>query len=101
MADLIWIHFALPRSDWYQEPAQRQDELEGVWDLVRTETLSRGATTEGRFHIRGQSDYSTVEVWHFPDAEAAFDHWARLTSAGYGRWVQSSNCMGANLDEAS
>lgn len=101
MSDVIWIHFALPRSAWYEQSENRRAELERRWEEVRAGSRAQGAANGGRYHVRGQSDYSTVEVWRFADADAAFDHWVRLTAAGYGQWFRSSNSLGAGLTEAS
>lgn len=99
MAETIWIHFALPRSAWYEQPEADRQELERQWEELRAHSLSQGATSDGRYHIRGQSDFSTVEVWRFPDSEAVFDHWQRLTAAGYTRWFRSANSFGARMPE--
>ncbi len=101
MSDVIWIHFALPRSAWFERSAAERQRWEGSWNEVRAASLAHGASNQGRYHVRGQSDYSTVEVWHFPHADAAFDHWVRLTGAGYSEWFQSSNSIGAALTEPS
>jgi hypothetical protein len=100
MFEFIWIHFALPRTAWYEQSDQSRRELEGSWEAVRADSRSQGGLSDGRYHVRGQSDYSTVEVWRFPSTDAAFDHWQRLVAAGYGRCFHSSNCLGAALKEA-
>lgn len=100
MPEFIWIHFALPRTSWYEQSEESRRELESSWDAVRADSRSQGASSDGRYHVRGQSDYSTVEVWRFLSADAAFDHWQQLVAAGYGRWFQSSNSLGAALKEA-
>ena len=101
MSDVIWIHFALPRSAWYEQSNERREELERGWDEVGAGSRAQGASNDGPYHVRGQSDYSTVEVWHFEQVDAALDHWLRLTAAGYGQWFRSSNSLGAALTEAS
>lgn len=100
MPDVVWIHFALPRSAWYEQSHERREELRRGWDKICSGSCARGASNDGRYYVRGQSDYSTVEVWRFANADAAFDHWVRLTAAGYSRWFQSSNSLGATLTEA-
>jgi len=101
MSEVIWIHFALPRSAWFERSDEERGQLERRWDDVRAASMALGASNHGPYHVRGQSDYSTVEVWHFQNADAAFDHWVRLTEAGYSEWFQSSNSIGAALAEAS
>ncbi len=54
----------------------------------------------GTFHARGQGDFSTVELWRFPDMEAAFEHWARMTDSGYAQWFAFTNTVGQSLKEA-
>jgi hypothetical protein len=100
MSEVIWIHFALPRTAWYGQSGDRRRELQRQWADVGAVSRGQGASSGGQYHVRGQSDYSTVEVWRFTDAEAAFDHWARLTAAGYSEWFQSSNSLGSALQEA-
>lgn len=101
MSEVIWIHFALPRSAWFERSEKERERLERRWDDVRAASMALGASNQGPYHVRGQSDYSTVEVWHFQHADAAFDHWARLSAGGYCEWFQSSNSIGASLREAS
>jgi len=101
MSDVIWIHFALPRTTWYEQSDERREELEGQWAEVQASSRAQGGYGDGPYHVRGQSDYSTVEVWRFPHADAAFDHWLRLTAVGYSQWFKSSNSIGAKLMEAS
>ncbi len=97
MADVLWIHYALPRTSWYELPRDRQEELRERWAGVRAASLEAGARTEGAFNVRGQGDFSTVEVWRFPTVEAAYGYWEALTAAGYGRWFESANNVGTKV----
>ncbi|MEW2549357.1 hypothetical protein AB0910_26900 [Streptomyces sp. NPDC047002] len=94
MADTLWIHYALPRTAWYVLDEAEQRAARERWAAVREASLAAGATTTGPYTVRGQSDFSTAEVWTFPDADAAWDHWERLTAAGYARWFETANNLG-------
>jgi hypothetical protein len=94
MPDTLWIHYALARTAWYELDDSRRGALEETWKRIRTQSLDGGAQTEGVFSVRGQSDFSTVEVWRFPDVEAAYTYWERLTEAGYSQWFESANNLG-------
>jgi hypothetical protein len=97
MADVVWLHYALARTAWYELDPGEREKLGAAWDEARAASVRAGARTEGGYDVRGQGDYSTVEVWFFPDADAAFDHWSRLVDAGYQRWFEASNAVGAAL----
>lgn len=98
MADTLWIHYALPRTAWYELDEDRRRTEQDRWAAVRHASLAAGATSSGAFGVRGQSDFSTVEVWTFPDVDAAYDHWERLTAAGYARWFEAANNLGTRVD---
>jgi hypothetical protein len=67
------------------------------WRRVRSASLAAGASTEGIFNVRGQSDFSTAEVWIFPTVDAAYAHWEQLTAAGYSQWFESANNIGTKV----
>jgi hypothetical protein len=71
MSECIWIHYARPRPHWY-----------GL----------------DRYHIRGQQDFETVEIWRFLTAEAAFEHWAALTAVAYGELNAFANNIGLAIE---
>lgn len=98
MTDCVWIHYARPRPHWYALDASERSALEAEWRRIATTTRDEGAIRVGTFHIRGQHDFETVEIWRFPTAEAAFDHWARLTAARYGDWVAFANNIGLEAE---
>lgn len=58
---------------------------------------AKGATKVGRWSVRGQSDYSTAEVWFFSDTDAVLAHWDGLVAAGYPVWFATSNVLGSPL----
>src|SRR5439155_23258715 len=94
MSDSIWIHYSRPRPHWYRLSEQEQAEKQAAWNAVADVSQARGAVSLGHYHIRGQHDFQTVELWRFPTPEAAFDHWARLTAAAYNEWFAFSNNIG-------
>jgi hypothetical protein len=100
MTDVVWLHHALPRTAWYElDPAARA-ELTEAWNAARQRSLAAGARTEGSYNVRGQSDYSTVEVWFFPEVQDAFAHWARLVDAGYAQWFEAANSVGTSVERS-
>ncbi|MCK5932961.1 MAG: hypothetical protein KAG89_12405 [Fulvimarina manganoxydans] len=98
MTDCIWIHYSRPRPHWYSLEAAAQAEKTAAWEAIRTDSQASGATPLGRYHVRGQHDFQEVELWRFASAEAAFDHWARLTSAAYNEFFAFSNNVGLSLE---
>lgn len=100
MADTIWIHYSRPRPHWYRLVEQEQAERRTAWGAVREASQRAGGVPLGSYHVRGQHDFQTVELWRFASPEAAFDHWARLTAAGYNEWFAFSNNVGLALGEA-
>ena len=93
-ADSIWIHYARPRPHWYGLAEDRQRSHVEQWRAANAVSVRDGAILVGKYHVRGQSDFETVEIWRFATPEAAFDHWARLTSAGYNEWFAFANHLG-------
>lgn len=94
MNNTIWIHYARPRSSWYELAKVRRAELELRWAGVDAAAVEAGAQSMGTYFIRGQSDYSTVDVWSFADYEAAYQHWTTKVAAGYAEWFEFSNNVG-------
>ncbi|MEU7041987.1 hypothetical protein AB0A77_13130 [Streptomyces varsoviensis] len=90
----VWLHYSLPRTAWFElEPAARARHEE-AFRAERDASERLGGRRAGTFHVRGQSDYSEVEIWFFPTAELAFDHWSRLVTAGYTDCFEFSNQVG-------
>jgi hypothetical protein len=94
MGDCIWIHYARPRPHWYALDAAAQAARREAWRDLEEASRARGGTPLGTYHVRGQHDFETVTIWRFPDAEAAFAHWAGLTGAQYGEFNAFSNAVG-------
>jgi hypothetical protein len=99
MTDAIWIHYARPRPRWYQLSHDEQTGRQAVWSAAGETSKAAGGEPLGRYHIRGQHDFETVEMWRFPNAQAAFDHWARLTAAGYNELFAFSNNIGLTAEQ--
>lgn len=98
MNDVIWIHYTRPRTQWYELDESARQELLAQFDQAREESASNGGRRQGIFHIRGNSDYSSVEIWTFPDTDAAFAHWSRMTEAKYAQWFTFANNIGLNAE---
>ena len=94
MGDCVWIHYSRPRPPWYELPEAERAALRQAWNEIASRSQASGGQRLGRWHVRGQGDYSTVEIWRFAGVEQAFDHWARLTAAGYGDWSAFANSVG-------
>jgi hypothetical protein len=94
MSACVWIHYARPRPHWYGLDAATQAAHEKAWATAADTSLAAGGSRLGRYHIRGQQDFETVEIWRFPSAEAAFEHWSTLTAAAYGEWNAFANNIG-------
>ncbi len=94
MSACIWIHYARPRPHWYDLDKAAQGKNKAAWTAVAARSTENGGAFLGRYHVRGQHDFETVEIWRFPDAEAAFQHWAELTAAGYGECNAFANNIG-------
>ncbi|WP_284948075.1 hypothetical protein [Acidisoma cladoniae] len=94
MTDWIWIHYTRARPHWYELSDADRAAKRAAWADVARETEAAGGISHGRYSVRGQSDFAIVETWGFPSADAAFDHWSRLTRAGYAEWFVSTNTIG-------
>jgi hypothetical protein len=101
MSESIWIHYSRPRQHWYRLTAAEQAEKKAAWAAVAKASKEAGASCVGGYHIRGQHDFQTVDIWQFPSPEAAFDHWSRLTAEGYNELYAFSNNVGIALEEAT
>lgn len=101
MSNSLWIHYARPRPHWYRLSETERREKQAGWDQLAKQATQAGAARIGVYHIRGQHDFQTVELWHFPDAEAAFAHWANLTAAAYNEWFAFSNNIGLPLENSA
>ena len=98
MNECIWIYYARPRPHWYGlEEAAKKDRL-ASWSAVADGSKQAGGIFLGRYHVRGQHDFETVEIWRFADAEAAFQHWANLSAAGYGEFNAFANNIGLGTE---
>jgi hypothetical protein len=90
----IWIHHARPRSSWYELDADTRTEYVERWKSIDASAIATGATSSGAHTVRGQSAYSTVEVWNFENYDAAYDYWGEKVAAEYGRWFVFANSVG-------
>jgi hypothetical protein len=94
MNECIWIHYCRPRPHWYGlDEATRRDKRV-AWAALAARSQESGGNLVGRYHVRGHHDFETVEIWRFPTAEAAFQHWSDLTAAGYGEFNAFANNIG-------
>jgi hypothetical protein len=96
---IVWIHYARPRTRWYQLDKPEQDRLREGWSEVDAASVAEGGQPQGTFQVRGQSDYSTVELWRFPSYDAAYAHWSAKLAAGYAQWFAFANNVGAAMTE--
>lgn len=90
----IWIHHARPRSSWYDLDADTRAAYVDRWRAIDASAEAAGATSSGTHTVRGQSAYSTVEVWNFENYDAAYDYWGEKVAAEYGRWFVFANSVG-------
>lgn len=97
MTEHLWIHYARPRPRWYEAAASDRNVLESAWVEVAAASQSRGASLVGRWNVRGQSDFSTAEVWTFRDVNDVLTHWNSLVAAGYPEWFATTNTLGSPL----
>ncbi|MCB8877725.1 hypothetical protein [Acidisoma silvae] len=93
----LWLHYTRPRPHWYLVPAEKQGELQAAWAAIAQAAQGKGALYQGRYHIRGQHDFETVDVWTFASSQAAFDYWNTLVSAKYSEFFAFSNNIGLAL----
>ena len=93
----LWLHYARPRPHWYTLADTRRSALLADWAAVRDAAQGAGAECRGRFHIRGQHDFETVETWVFADSASAFAHWQALVDARYSEFFAFSNNIGLEV----
>lgn len=91
---IIWLHYARPRPHWYALDPKQKTDLETAWSYVRDKALTDGYECLGTFHIRGQHDFETAEIWKFPNAECIFQFWQTLVAARYSEFFAFSNNIG-------
>jgi hypothetical protein len=96
MNPILWLHHARPRSRWYDLPAPERERLLGEWRTVDNASREAGGEHLGDYRVRGQSDWSAVSVWRFPDVEAVFTHWQARVRADYSTWFAFANSMGSD-----
>lgn len=99
MSESLWIHYARPRPHWYRLTAAQQQGKKARWAALAEQAMQQGATCVGHYHVRGQHDFETVEVWQFATPEAAFAYWASLTASAYNEWFAFSNNVGITLEK--
>ena len=87
------VHLVVARAD-----VATQGAHEKTWGAAAEASLAAGGSRLGRYHIRGQQDFETVEIWRFPSAEAAFEHWSALTAAAYGEFNAFANNIGLAIE---
>lgn len=96
MNPVLWLHYARPRSRWYDVPPAERERMSVEWLRADDASVAAGAERLGVYRVRGQSDWSTVSVWRFADVDAAFAHWEGKVRAGYVSWFAFSNAMGSD-----
>jgi hypothetical protein len=101
MTATVWIHQARPRTSWYALDEGRRAELRSAWAALDQEVIAQGAERVGAYTIRGQSDFSALEVWRFAGPEAVYDFWAKRVQADYAVWFAFSNQVGVKEPEAA
>ncbi|MBB4683164.1 hypothetical protein [Amycolatopsis jiangsuensis] len=94
MNDVIWIHKSRARHAWYGLDERQRAEFAETWHAADRRGAGAGAELIGRYSVRGQSDFSTVEVWSFASVEDVFAFWENRVSAGYTRWFAFENLFG-------
>ena len=63
MTESIWIHYARPRPHWYALPEAERVSRRAAWGDIAAQSAKAGGKRTGPYHIRGQHDFETVEVW--------------------------------------
>lgn len=94
MPECVWIHYSRPRPHWYALGKDEQVRLAESWASVRGRSEAGGALRQGSYHIRGQHDFQDVEIWVFPDSQAAFAHWDGLCAERYNEFFAFANNLG-------
>jgi|TARA_A100001391_G_scaffold205447_1_gene206388 hypothetical protein len=99
MPHAVWIHYARPRSHWYEISDTEKEQFRADWQAERSQAKEAGAAFDGRFHIRGQHDFETVEIWRFDTTVSAFDFWNGLCAKRYNEFFAFSNAIGLQEEE--
>jgi hypothetical protein len=97
MNPILWLHHSRPRSRWYELPTAERERLLAGWQALDNASVQAGGEHLGDYRVRGQSDWSTVSVWRFPDVDAVFAHWQERVRAGYSTWFAFGNAMGSDV----
>jgi hypothetical protein len=97
MTSTLWAHQARPRTSWYGLDPVEQKVLLDRWDALNEEAVAAGAERVGTYAIRGQSDFSTLDVWIFPSPDDVFRFWEARVLADYVVWFAFSNQVGTAL----
>ena len=98
MTAVVWIHQARPRTSWYTVAEDEKAALRRRWRASDDEAVAAGSERIGTYSVRGQSDYSTVELWRFAGPELAFDFWERRVREDYAVWFAFSNQLGVAIE---
>lgn len=69
MTETVWIHCARPRPHWYEKSEDERTRLRRRWGDIGVESERDGARSLGPYHVRGQHDFETVEIWVFASAQ--------------------------------
>jgi len=101
MLNWVWVHYARPRPSWYGTNDDAKQAMLEQCAAVTSDSEAAGARKLGHWSVRGQSDFSTVEIWEFPSAEAALSHWDALAAIGYRDLFTSANSIGMRLQEVA
>jgi len=94
MPDHLWLHYSRPRPMWYSLNDSNRTDLKAKWCAVARTSKSAGAHHLGTWSVRGQHDYSLVEVWLFPGPDVILSHWQGLIDAHYTEWFAAANTLG-------
>jgi hypothetical protein len=97
MTDTLWVHQARPRTPWYGLQPEQKTKLLAQWSDLDAASESAGAKLVGKYSIRGQSDFSTIEIWRFDSPEEAFTFWSDRVAADYAVWFAFSNQVGVSF----
>lgn len=94
MTPVLWLHHARPRPHWYDLADAEREHLLEQWRTLDAASVTAGGEPLGDYRVRGQSDWSTVSAWRFPDVDAAYAHWQGRVRAGYSTWFAFANSLG-------
>jgi hypothetical protein len=94
MSNCLWIHHSLPRSIWYELDIGTRESILKLWEEEDSRAIVSGAMRMGKYSVRGQSDFSSVEVWKFSDIENVVKFWNQRVRNEYSKWFAFSNEVG-------